>query len=184
MDDERFSKEASIDESTNKLVTLALEMARSAAASGKRYFMGGGLAIDLSLGKVSRNHHDIDFHPELEDKKWWIEWFEKHGLKVKKIENSRFPETFKVENEAGEQVVDLWPFALKEGVLLINREGKYVDSGKHWHETRIVNYEGVDFRVENPQRVLEQKLRHTKEGQPFREQDRHDFRLMGQEPGI
>lgn len=169
-----------IDEYTRQLEDLVTEIAKAAEENKKEYFIGGGLAIDLSLGKISRNHHDIDFGPMLKDTAWWIKWFENRGLVVKKIEEGHFPEVYKVFDKNGKDIVDLWPLDLKEGVLLINKDGEYVNSGRHWEETRIVKHNGVHFRVENPQRVLEQKLRHAKEGQPLREVDRHDFQLLGQ----
>ena len=173
-----------MDKHTHEIVGLVTEIARAALSSEKQYFIGGGLAIDLSVGKITRNHHDIDFHPMLKDATWWINWFEKRRLLVKKIEGGHFPETYNIFDQGGEMVVALWPMELKEGVLLINQDGSYVDAGRHWEETRVVKYNGVDFNVENPQRVLEQKLRHVKQGQPFRDQDRHDFKLLGQDPGI
>jgi hypothetical protein len=168
-----------INEYTRQLEDLVTEIAKAAEGNKKECFIGGGLAIDLSLGRISRNHHDIDFHPMLKDTPWWIKWFENRGLVVKKIEEGHFPEVYKVFDK-NMDVVDLWPLDLKESVLLINKDGKYVDSGRHWGETRIVKYNGVHFRVENPQRVLEQKLRHIKEGQPLREEDKLDFQLLGQ----
>lgn len=173
-----------MDEHTQEIVRLVTEIARAALDSKKQYFIGGGLAIDLSVSKITRNHHDIDFHPILKDASWWIDWFEKQGLSVKRIEGGHFPETYNIFNQNGEMVVDLWPMDLKEGILFINKDGVYVDAGRYWDETRLVKYNGVDFNIENPQRVLEQKLRHAKRGEPFREQDRHDFKLLDQDPGM
>lgn len=180
MKNSRFSLEAKVDQETMTLVVLACEMAKIASQENKKYFIGSGLAIDLSLGKISRNHNDIDFHPMLTDLSWWIQWFKDQGLVVKKIEGSQFPETYNVFNQKDEMVVDLWPMNLKEGILFINQDGKYVDAGRHWEETRMCEFNEVIFRLENPQRVLEQKLRHVKQGQPLRDQDIHDFQLMGQ----
>lgn len=177
MENQRFRAGAKVDDETLSLMDLAGEIAKIATKEDKKYFIGGGLAIDLSLGKISRNHHDIDFHPLLADLSWWIEWFKNYGLVVKKIEGSEFPETFNIFDQKGEMVVDLWPMDLKKGVLFINQGGKYVDAGRHWEETRVCNFNGVAFRIENPQRVLEQKLRHEKQGQPLRDQDRHDLEL-------
>ncbi len=177
---ERFSEQAEIDEETLGIFSLAKEIAIAAKESGKRYHMGGGIAIDLSVGNITRNHHDIDFHPELADLDWWLAWLKKHDLNPIRIEDSPFPETFKVRNKSGSAVVDLWPFRLTDGVLVFNQNGEYVDTGKKWDETRTVEFQGVEFRIENPLRVLDQKTYDFRHGKPMREQDIHDFKLLGQ----
>lgn len=173
---------AEIDEYTKGLVDLAVEIARAAAENQKEYFIGGGLAIDLSVGRITRNHHDIDFHPMLEDASWWVAWFKQRGCRVGKGDDLNFPETFKVKDYRGEEILDMWPFKLEEGKLLIKYRGSYVDSGRHWQEVRSVDYNGINFRIENPQRVLDQKLRHVRQGQKLRPSDLHDFKLLGREP--
>lgn len=171
-----------IDEYTKRLVDLAGEIAKAAAEHQKEYFIGGGLAIDLSVGRITRNHHDIDFHPMLEDAGWWVAWFKQRGYRVRKRADPNFPETFKVKDSRGEPILDMWPFKLANGKLLINYKGNYADGGRHWQEVRAVDYNGITFKIENPQRVLDQKLRHVRQGQKLRPPDLHDFRLLGREP--
>jgi len=171
-----------INEYTRQLEGLVMKIARAAKENKKEYLIGGGLAIDLSLGKISRNHHDIDFHPMLDDYSWWIKWFKDRGYKVRNRRDHKFPETWWVYNSNEEAIVDMWPFQLKNGILLINQEGKYLDAGRHWEETKLINYKNIDIRIENPLRVLEQKTRHVSQGQKYRPVDIHDFKLLGKEP--
>lgn len=168
-----------INEYTTKLVDLALDIAKVAKELDKDYFFGGGLAIDFYVGKITRNHHDIDFHPMLENSSWWESWFTKKGYKIKKVADPKFTETYQVKNSRGEAIIDVWPLKLKNGKLMIKYQGKYVDSGRFWKEVKTITFEGTDIKIENPQRVLDQKLRHFKEGQKFRSQDSHDFKLLG-----
>lgn len=171
-----------INKYTRQLEDLVIEIAKAAKENKKEYLIGGGFAIDLSLGKISRNHHDIDFHPMLDDYSWWIEWFTDRGYKVRNRQDPKFPETWWVYNSNEEAIVDMWPFYLESGVLLINQEGKYLDAGRHWEETRLINYKNVGIRIENPLRVLEQKARHVSQGQKYRPADLHDFKLFRKEP--
>jgi hypothetical protein len=168
-----------INEYTNKLVDLALEIATTAKEMNKDYFFGGGLVIDFYVGKITRNHHDIDFHPMLEDSSWWERWFTKKEYEIKKVADPKFTETYQVKNTRGEAIVDVWPLKLDHGKLMIKYQGKYSDSGRYWKEIETTTFKGVDIKIENPQRVLDQKLRHFKEGQKFRFQDSHDFKLLG-----
>lgn len=168
-----------LSEYTNKLIDLAVKMAKVAAENDKQYFIGGGLAIDLSIGRITRDHHDIDFHPMLVDGLWWKEWFEGQGYVVKDQVDLNFTEVFKVKDKDDNSIVDMWPFKLDKGTLLIKYKGKYVDAGRHWEEIRMVVFRGTRIYIENPERVLEQKIRHEKMGQAFRPEDRHDFRLLG-----
>lgn len=168
-----------MNEYTKHLESLIIEIARAAQENKKDYFIGGGFAIDIPLGKLSRDHHDIDFHPMLSDADWWVAWFNNKGYKIENRNDPKFPETWNVFDSEGEAIVDMWPFKHVDKDLLINFNGEYVDGGRHYEEIRTVKYKDVDIKIENPQRVLEQKTRHVKQGQEYRPQDIHDFNLMG-----
>lgn len=170
-----------IDQYTDRIVNLALQIAKVAEENNKEYFIGGGLAIDFFLGKISRNHHDIDFHPMLKDSLWWMNWFKEQGYNVWGPADQQFKETYKVSDDDGEEIVDMWPLKLKKGILLIMYNGEYVDSWRKWDETKIVQFKGINVRVENPERVLEQKQRHSEQNKEVRKQDQHDFHLLGKE---
>jgi len=168
-----------INKHTKQLEKLALEITRAAEENKKDYFIGGGLAIDFFYGKLSRNHHDIDFHPMLKDELWWVQWFTDQGYNVKNRADPQFPETWNIFNSHTKFVVDMWPFRLENGILLINNGGKYIDAKRHWEEITSVVYKNITIRIENPQRVLEQKTRHAKQSQKYRPVDVHDFKLLG-----
>ncbi len=123
--------ECKIDDYTTKLENLAISMTKAANENNKDYFFGGGLAIDFSVGKITRNHHDIDFHPMLGDINWWEKWFTTKGYKLKSPADKRFSETYKVLDEGGNEIVDMWPFKLQGDKLMIMIHGKYADSGRH-----------------------------------------------------
>jgi hypothetical protein len=171
-----------INKHTGRLTDLAAEIAGAAKENNKVYFIGGGFAIDFFCGKVSRNHHDIDFHPMLEDAAWWIDWFNNQGYKVINRSDPKFPETWWIYGSEEEFMVDMWPFRLDHGALFINQDGTYIDAGRHWDETTFVHFHNADIRVENPHRVLEQKTRQTGPGQKHRPVDVHDFKLLGKDP--
>jgi len=173
-----------INQHTRQLERLTIEIVQMAEENKKEYFIGGGLAIDFFCGKISRNHHDIDFHPMLEDSEWWIRQFQEKGYVIKNRSDEQFPETWWVFHSNGKFMIDMWPFRLNNGVLFINKQGKYVDSGRHWLETKVINVKHVKIRVENPYRVLEQKTRHVCQGQAYRSVDIHDFKLLGRSPRI
>lgn len=167
-----------MDKLTSKLVHLLLVIAKAGNENNKEYFIGGGFAIDLTVGKITRKHHDIDFHPMLEDFPWWRDWFLNQGLDVKKKPESDFPDVYHVFDKKGIFMVDMWPFRLVSDQLMINKEGVEVDANRHWSETRIVNFQNTKVRIENPKRVLEQKMRHAKDKANLRPEDKHDFKLL------
>ena len=68
-------REQDIDTWTQQLVALLLDIASTAQKAGKRHYIGGGFAVDLAFGGISRSHEDIDFHPMEEDTEWWKDWF-------------------------------------------------------------------------------------------------------------
>ncbi|QQS38516.1 hypothetical protein IPM62_03985 [Candidatus Woesebacteria bacterium] len=179
MPNTRFAKNTKIDTYTFSLFELAKKISKTAENYTKEYFIGGGLAIDLYVGKVTRNHHDIDFHPMLDDYEWWKSWFVENGYKIDEPASDSYPETCKVLDKDCQEIVDMWPFKLTNGVLEINKEGKYVDAHRKWYENETVEFEGIKIRIENPLRVLDQKKRHFKEGQDLRIQDKHDFEVLG-----
>lgn len=157
-----FSPNAPIDVLTNIIVNLAKQIASTAHQNNKKYFIGGGLAIDFSVGKITRNHHDIDFHPMLTDYTWWQDWFKQKGYEIEIPADDNYPKTCHVVDKKYENIIDLWPLKPKLPLLLINCNGKYIDSLRVWNEIRQVNFEGTQIVIENPARVLEQKLRHAK----------------------
>lgn len=169
---------------TKKLVELTLEIAKAANKYHKNYFIGGGLAIDFFVGKITRNHHDIDFFPMFKDILWWRKWFEKQGYIVEDKIISQFNEIYKILDKDKKEIIDIWPFKLVRDKIIIKFNDIYVDFNKHWLEIKIVKYRGISVNIEDPNRVLDQKLRHFQllQGQKLRTKDLHDFELLGRNP--
>ena len=155
-----------IDEFTLSLESLALKIAKAAKENSKKYVFSGGMAIEFYVGRITRNHHDVDFHPLRKDVAWWKEWFENSGYTVNKKHDKEAGEVFEVKGIKGELVVDMWPTPLGE------------DRG----EVKIVNYKGVDVCISDPAKVLNEKVRNAKIGKSLRRQDLHDFALLGRVP--
>ena len=177
----KAKSDASFDQLTNNIVLLAKKIAIVADKNNKKYFFGEGLAIDFSVGKITRNHHDIDFHPTLKDYDWWKEWFKSQGYSIEEPANEDFPETCHVVDNNSENIVDLWPFVFEKNMCVINYKGKYVNANRYPSENIKITYEGMNIEIENPQRVLDQKLKHIKDGGELRPQDIHDFKILGRE---
>lgn len=178
MDENARFRKKEIDAYTKRVVALALKIAKVADKEGKDYLIGSGLAIDFHFGKITRNHHDIDFHPMIEDVAWWIKWFEEQGLHVKEGEDKDFPETWQAFNENWEPIVDMWPFKLMDNFLFVNFNGDYIKDRPN-NEAKIVVFENVNIKITDPQRVLDQKWRETQANKQIRPQDAHDFKLFG-----
>ncbi len=151
-------KTNTIDEFTLSLETLALEIAKIAEQNSKKYMIGGGWALELTLGKITRNHHDIDFFPLKDDVVWWRNWFESQGLKTKD-EQTNEGLIIKVLGNKKETLVDMVPSDLGNVMSVI--------------------YKGIKIFIDDPQKILDEKLRNAKEGKPLRRQDLHDISIMG-----
>ena len=160
-----------IDEFTFLLEKIALKIARAAKKNKMKYAIGSGLAIEFFKGRLSRNHHDVDFHPLISDAKWWAEWFRNHGYKVIEKQDGEGNKVYEIKGEEGEVLVDLWPINKRE-----------------WKDMNVkkVNYKGVIVCIEEPDRVLRSKVRYAREHcqGKLRVQDLHDFTSLGKTPPL
>lgn len=181
---ERFKEGAEIDDYTKDLFEILKEIAKTAEINSKKYFIGGGIAIEVFKGKIARNHHDIDFHPLLKDYTWWKDWFVKKGYTIEEPASDDFEETCHVKDINDEDIIDMWPFKVENDICLIKHNGKYTNGNRHWNEIQTVAFDSVNITIENPQRVLEQKLRTAKKAELLRPQDNHDFKIMGVDPKL
>jgi hypothetical protein len=66
---------------SNEQLRLIFEVFERAKRDNKFIFLKGGWNIDLSYGKVTREHDDIDFHYDISDYDYWKPWFERRGFK-------------------------------------------------------------------------------------------------------
>lgn len=171
---------------TEKLERLLLEIAKAAYENNKNYFFGGGFSIDLSLGKLSRDHEDIDFHPIETDTDWWRSWFENKGYVLSKSSDMKnTPLAFLLTDNKNSWIADVWPVNIEpdEKKSLLNIKGEHdVWQGKNWNERKEIKYKGIPVVVENPESVLEQKINHARKMKVcLSRKHQHDFTSMGRE---
>jgi hypothetical protein len=103
-------QEQEIDHWTQQLEALLLKIAHVAQEAGKRYYIGGGFAVDLTFGGLSRPHEDIDFHPMEEDTQWWKDWFTSQGYLISKDPDMNdYPYAFLPTNEKHDYFADVYP---------------------------------------------------------------------------
>lgn len=192
-----------IDQWTQQLETLLLDIASTAQKAGKRYYFGGGFAIDLTFGGLSRPHDDLDFYPMEEDTQWWRDWFRSRGyILAKDTDMEDLPNAFLLINENNDYFADVYPIAIggKGEISMAVREGTHaiwdgmltikgtrgIWQGKSWDEVRKVNYKGRSIAVENYTTVLTQKEEYIKihPGETLSEKHLHDFERAGVKPSV
>ena len=85
---------------TLELEALLLEIAAAAEEHAKPYYLGGGVALDVSLGWMTRHHEDLDFYPFAQDADWWKDWFAARGYAIVRTPGmADFPNAFAPFNE-------------------------------------------------------------------------------------
>lgn len=161
-------KTTEIDGFTRTLERLALKIAQAAAKENKKYLFSGGWAIEFSCGEISRNHHDIDFHPVSADLQWWIDWFSILGYGVKAKSHNEAAAHYEVRGNNDELLVDLCPLG-----------AKYLETSR-----QEVVYKKTTVHIKDPAKVLEYKVEFARKhrGGKLRIQDLHDFKILGETP--
>ena len=175
-----------IDQWTQQLEALLLDIASTAQTAKKRYYIGGGFAVDLAFGGISRPHEDIDLAPMEEDTDWWKDWFRSKGYRISKNHDMKdYPYAFLVTNEKNDYLVDVYPVRVgQDGIVSITYstgyQGRQWWKGKSWNDVRLVTYKGQTVMVENYASVLQQKAEHYQwhGGEP-EGKHLHDFRRAG-----
>ncbi len=188
---------------TALLEALFLRIAEAAQKYHKQYYFGGGIAIDLAFGGLTRPHADIDFYPREEDAAWWQEWFCSQGYVISlDLDITPLRNAFYVINEANDFFADVYPIAVStsgeismevyegtesvwDGMLTI-QGNRAVWEGKLWNEVRSVTYKGQTVWIENYKTVLMQKETYIKlhPGETLSEKHLHDFQRAGIKPGV
>ena len=186
MTDHNEPQEQGIDKWTQQLVALLLDIASTAQKAGKRYYIGGGFAVDLAFGGISRSHEDIDFHPMEEDTEWWKDWFRSKGYSISKDPDMNdYPYAFLPTNEKHEYFADVYPVKIeKDGTVSVTHtpgyQGRPWWKGKTWNDVKQVSYKGYTVVVENYLSVLQQKAEHYRwHGGAPEGKHLHDFRRAG-----
>ena len=195
--------EQPIDQWTLKLEALLLHIAETAQKHHKRYYFGGGFAIDLTFGGLSRPHGDVDFYPLEEDTQWWKEWFRSQGyLLYKEKDMENLPNAFSILTQDNVYVAEIYPIAIggngeismfvSEGThdiwdeLLTIEGSRGLWRGKSWNEVRTVNYKGHSIAVEDYKSVLRQleEYRKIHPQAAYLEKHLHDFERAGIKPTV
>ncbi len=173
---------------TYQLEALLLQIAVAAQENNRQYYIGGGLAVDLTFGGFSRSHEDIDFHPLEEDTQWWKDWFVFQGYIVSKVPDMQdYPYAFLVTNERHDYFADVYPVKIDlNGTISVTVASGFTGrpwwKGKLWNEVTAVNYKGQTIIVENYTSVLKQKEEHYKwHGGDITGKHLQDFRRAGVE---
>jgi len=194
MTNHKKPRKQEIDQWTLQLETLLLHIAETAQKHNKQYYFGGGFAIDLTFGGLSRSHGDIDFYPREEDTQWWKDWFRSQGYIISKdTDMENLPHAFSLINKNSDYFADVYPIAVGRNgeISMLTKEGtdavwdgmltikgtRGVWQGKSWNEVRKVNYKGQTIAVENYKTVLMQKEEYIKlhPGETLSEKHLHDF---------
>ncbi len=188
---------------TALLEVLFLRIAEAAQKYQKQYYFGGGIAVDLTFGGLTRPHADIDFYPREEDAVWWQEWFRSQGYVVSfDWDTTPLRNAFYVVNEINDFFADVYPIAVGangeismgvyEGTecvwdsMLSVQGNRAIWEGKSWNEIRRVTYKGRTIWIENYKTVLMQKEAYIQlhPGEALSEKHLHDFRRAGIEPRV
>ena len=168
-----------IDQKTQLLEKLLIEIAETAKKHNKKYYFGGGFAIDIFFGSLTRSHEDLDFYPMEKDTDWWKDWFSSQGYIVSKDPDMKnLVHAFSVLGTTNEYFADVYPIAIgdngkielsvKPGTLsvwdgmLTIQDNRGLWEGKSWNEIRSVVYKGHTIIVENYKTILAQKEKYIK----------------------
>lgn len=192
-----------LDQKTVQLERMLLQIAETAKKCSKQYYFGGGFAIDLTFGGVSRAHGDIDFYPMEEDTQWWKDWFDSQGYIVSKdTDMENLSNAFSVLNKNNDYFADVYPVAIDHsgGISMLVREGtrevwdgiltiqgtRGIWEGKSWNDVGKVHYKGQIISVENYKTVLAQKETYIKlhPGEKLSEKHLDDFKRAGIKPQV
>lgn len=192
-----------IDQWTLQLESLLLRISEAAQKHDKQYYFGGGFAVDLAFGGLTRSHGDLDFYPMEEDTQWWKSWFRSQGyIVLKDTDMVNLANAFSVIDASNQYFADVYPIAVGrngsismrvspgtrevwDGMLTINgRRGIW--PGKSWKEVRNVIYKGQTVFIENYRTVLMQKEDYTNlhNGAALSEKHLHDFARAGIKPSV
>lgn len=199
-----------LDAKTQQLEQLLLTIAKVGQENGKQYYIGGGFAVDLAFGGLTRQHEDLDFYPREEDTNWWQDWFRTQGYTVSKdTDMEPLPNAFAVLNHGAtildadkdrNYLVDAYPIAVAadgsismavrpgttavwDGMLTIQGE-RGLWPGKSWSDIQHIQYKGQAIDIEHYRSVLEQKLAYIRlhPGERLAEKHLLDFERAGIQP--
>lgn len=95
-----------IDERTKKLFEIFLDVSRTANRNKKLILANAGFAVDLAVGKITRNHEDIDMVVLEKDLNWFKNLFKRLSYKIGCLESNDPRYSFTIEKEGFHGEVD------------------------------------------------------------------------------
>jgi hypothetical protein len=160
-----------LDPKTTNLVKLMMSLVTRANQHQMRYALGGGLALDISLGRLTRPHEDIDMIISIDDVALWQRQFIDEGYEIGHDEYMRyFPYSFTVvskDYDRDNYLIEVWPMEFKpDGSLYPPHTSDH--PGRNWWASKNVktwqkiSYDGVQVWIESPAEIIKQKLDHVR----------------------
>lgn len=176
-------KNIKLNPKTINLNNLLLEIIKTSQKYGKKFFVSGGFALDIEIGKITRNHDDLDLHPMERDILCWKRWFKKKGFKIRyNIEIKDKTKAFVAHSPDSQFYVDMYGVRVSENGKLSSAEsGRRHDwAGTTWQQTvkrktwqqkkvNILHYQGILW--------LKKQTAKKKKG-VLRKKDWHDLKLF------
>ena len=169
---------------TEFLLDLLIKFVKE--AGNKKYIVGGGLALDLAYGKITRPHEDLDIYPYEGDLDYWIKWFQDQGLSaVDTPDTKNHPNAFVVIDKENNYVADIYCVRFEENGEISglwrdeNGEEEYGTwDDKNHKRAHKVKFRDVEINVEYFKDVIDQKLAHEKRhNEPLTGKHLHDLEL-------
>lgn len=174
---------------TRLLLDLAIRIAEAADEHQKRYYVGSGFAIDLSLGRLSRDHDDIDLVVDVIDAEWWRSLFASWGFDIgRDTYMAYFPDAFSVAQNPKDEddyLIEVWPMEYRrDGSLypphMADHPGREWWAEKRWADVRRGAFSGGVILVEDPHTAIDQKLEHVRHHrEALAPKHVHDLEQMG-----
>ena len=157
------------NETTKKQLELIKLVFLTADEHNKFIFLKGGWNIDLSYGKITREHEDVDFHYNVRDKIFWQEWYSNKGF-------TKNPQTnfYTIYNSPDDYHVDMGGLELDKNTITWNHGGiAEIEEVVKEKKFETMHFLGMKLNVE---KYL--KLKHKDFGK--RKRDTHDLNILNE----
>ena len=174
-----------VNKKTTSLNDLLLEIIKAAEKNRKRLFVTGGFALEIEVGRLTRNHDDLDLQPMEEDITWWKKWFKNKGFRVGYNDGIKDKtKAFMAHSHDSSFYADMYGVKVaKDGALSSAERGKRHNWGSTWQKViKQKAWRGKKVYVIEYSTVLWLKKETVRKGQgKIRKKDIHDFKLFKKE---
>lgn len=172
-----------LNRKTKKLNKLLLEIIEVSKEFEKKFFVAGGFALDIEVGRLTRNHDDLDLHPLEKNITWWKKWFRKKGFKIDyNPEIKDKTKAFVAYSPDDEFYVDMYGVKVgRKGKLFSAESGKRHDwAGTTWQGTvKTKDWQGRKVNILHHEGILWLKKKTVKkQSSKLRKKDIHDLKLF------